>query len=568
MSWYDGIGTGLGHLMNMWSGAPAGNPAPAAKPPVAPVGPGAHDFDFGKATGLEPFMKMLGIGSHAEPAPEERMATPREMADARAGHLPVAGGPTSYSNAVTGQQETKWQNYFGTTVRDADGKPVTNPDGTTKTQGGFNLPSYQNWDAAGRSYGNRQSDIDARDESKTDKQIKVAAPEIYQPDLSKIPRKVEGQTTDTVGAGHFAEHAYGSHLDWDDGTGWSGKTKVDPGTGKGSTSIYSTGYQAGVEEKEGYRAVAFNSDKRYSASAEAGMVANAGLSGSIGLDTEKGLYATGGIGAKSGLYAQADADAKSHSVKIGGQDYDAGIGVHGDTFLGAKAGASGTLGIGPEFIGAKGNIGAFVGGEAAGDIHGNLGPLGGKLGASGMVGAGIGADGDISYKDGKFHIGGKLFACLGYGGSLSGDLTVDFGKIAKTLGPVGSGIMDIAGGQIMGAANVIGGGIGGAIDVGQGLYRGIGDVAGGIGEGIGDVASGIGNGFSNFAEGDVLSGLGDIGGGLAHGVGDVASGVGHGIYDVGAGLVSGVGSVAGGIANGASAVAGGIGSAIGGVLSW
>jgi len=569
MSWYDGIGTGIGHLIDMWTGSPQGTTGAGTSAAAAPIATGARNMynntDFGKATGLAPFMKMLGIGpSTPTPVPEDRMATPLELQDLASGHIPTAGGSTYYGNDVSGLKESKSQNYFG--------KTVTNPDGTKTTEGGFNLPSVQNWDATGRSYGNRQGDIDARvgPDGKAVKPITVGAPEIYQPDLSKIHRDVEGQRTDRVGAGHFAEHAYGEHLDWDDAgkSGWSGKTKFNPGTGKGSTTIYSTGYQAGVEEKEGYRAVAFNEDKTLSASAEGGLVANAGLSGSVGLDTKQGLYATGGIGAKAGLYGNADANAKTQSVKIGGVDYDAGIGVHGDTFLGAKAGASGTLGIGPEFIGAKGNIGAFVGGEAAGDIHGNLGPLGGKLGASGMVGAGIGADGDISYKDGKFHIGGKLFACLGYGGSLSGDLTVDFGKIAKSLGPVGSGIMDIAGGQIMGAANVLGGGIGGAIDVGQGIYRGIGDVGGGIVSGIGAVGSGIGSGISNFAEGDILSGLGDIGGGVVSGVGEVASGVGRGIYDVGSGIVSGVGSVAGGIADGASAVAGGIGSAIGGVLSW
>jgi hypothetical protein len=586
MSWFDGIGAGVGSMLDMFTGMPSGSTSAGA----SAVGGGLHNAydntDFGKATGLAPYMKMLGIGS-----------TPPAAAAA-----PAAAGSGGYvTPGVSGQEETKWQNYFG--------KTTTNPDGTTKTQGGFNLPSYANWDAVGRSGGNRESDHEAEKAGG----VKVAAPEIYQPDLSKIPRVVEGQTTDTVGAGHFSEHAYGSHTDWDDKeSGWSGKTKFNPGTGKGGTTIYSTGYQAGVEEKEGYRAVAFNSDKTLSASAEAGMVANAGLSGSIGLDTENGLYATGGIGAKSGLYAQADADAKTSAVKIGGVDYDAGIGVHGDTFVGAKAGASGTIGIGPDFIGAKGNIGAFAGAEAAGDIHGNLGPVGAKLGASGMVGAGIGADGDVSYKDGQFHIGGKLFACLGYGGSISGDITIDFGKIAKSLGPVGEGMLHLAEGGIGGAAQIAGGLIGGAVDLGQGVVQGLGDVGagaisgigalvGGIGEGIGDVtgglasgvgdavggvlsgvgdvASGIGDGFSNFAQGDILSGIGDIGGGVINGIGDVAGGlgrgaldvlggVGSGLLDVGGGIVSGVGSAASGIANGIGSMASGIGSAVGDVLSW
>src|SRR5262249_46480217 len=147
--------------------------------------------------------------------------------------------------------------------------------------------------------------------------VKIGAPDVWQPDLKSIPRTVEGLGAKDDGAGHFAEHAYGSHLDWTDPakSGWSGATKFNPGTGKGSTSIYSTGSQAGVEEKEGYRARAshkFDGGGSAVASAEGGMVANAGLSGSVGLDTKNGAFATGGIGAKAGLYGQADADVHSN----------------------------------------------------------------------------------------------------------------------------------------------------------------------------------------------------------------------------------------------------------------
>ena len=607
MSWYDSIGAGLGGVADMFAGSPSGSTA-AAAPVIANGAQNMYDnTDFGKATGLAPFMKMLGMGSTppVEPAPT-RMATPLEQQDAAAGHFPHAGGSTSYTNKVAGTQESKSQNYFGKTVT---------KDGTQTTEGGFNLPNVQNWDAAGRSNGNRQGDIDAREgpDGKAAKPITVGAPEVYQADLSKIHRTFEGQATDVTGAGHFAEHAYGSKFDSEtDKSGFSGSTKFNPGTGKGTTSIYSTGYQAGIEEKKGYRASAISDNKLSKASAEAGLVANAGVSGSVGLDTKNGLYATGGVGAKSGFYASADASTKTDPVLIGGQSYDAGIGVHGDTYLGAKAGASGTLGIGPDYVGAKGNIGAFVGEEAAGDIHGNFGPLGGKLGASGMVGAGAGADGDISYKDGKLHIGGKAYACIGYGGSLSADATIDFGKIAKTLGPAGAAAMDLVGAGIVGGANVLGGAVHGAYDVSKGVVNGAVDVADGVGQGfndvyggidrgaadvgtgivhgLSDIGSGIGTGVSDIAHGNIIAGLGDIGGGLVHGVGDlasgvghglydvgsgivhgvgeVASGIGHGLYDVGSGIVSGVGDVASGIGRGASAIVGGVGSAIGHVLSW
>ncbi|MGN6110936.1 MAG: hypothetical protein ACTHU0_37895, partial [Kofleriaceae bacterium] len=477
--WYDGLGTGIGSLVDMFTGAAPGSTHAGAKAAAAPVAAeGKHVADntnFGKATGLAPFMKMLGIGQEpAKATPEDRMATPSELADAKAGKVATAGGSDRYSADVKGNKDSKG---FAK-VTTADGK-----------SGGYTMPSIQNWDARGKSYGNRQSDIDARD-----KGVKVGAPEIYQPDLSKIPRVVTGQKSDERGAGHFREDAYGSHLDGykadgtvDDGwSGISGKTKFDPASGKGSTSLYSRGYQAGVEKKEGYRAVAFSDDKRHSASAEAGLVANAGLSGSVGADTKNGLYATGGIGAKAGAYAQGDANTKTGKVNVGGQQFDAGIGAHGDVFVGAKAGASGTVGLGPDFVGAKGSIGAFAGAEAAGDIHGNLGPVGAKLGGSVMAGAGIGADGDISFKDGKFHMGGKLFAALGYGGSISGDVTVDFAKAGKALYGLGQGAVE----GISNGASYLGNGIAdGASYLGSGIASG----ASYVGNGIADGASYLGS---------------------------------------------------------------------------
>jgi hypothetical protein len=449
--WYDSLGSGVGSLVDMMTGSPGGSTAAGASAVAAEAGHVAGNTDFGKATGLAPYMKMLGMGGPAAP-PETRMATPSEVSDAATGHIAVPGGPTRYSTAVVDDHSS---NGF---------EKITNADGTS---GGYKMPTVSHYDALfGTSGGNRESDIAARDEP-----VKAAMPEIYQPDLSNIPRVTEGVKRDENGYGHFAEHAYGSAIDGykADGTvdpdysPW-GKTKFDPATGKGSTSIYSRGAQAGYEEKEGYRATAISADKNSVATAEAGLVVSGGASGSVGLDTEKGLYATGGVGGKIGGYAQGDASTKTDSVTVGGQKYDAGIGVHGETFAGAKAGLGATVGIGPDFVGAKGNIGAFIGAEAAADVHGNLGPVAGKLGASGMVGAGIGADGDISYKDGKFHMGGKMFAALGYGGSLSGDVTIDVGKIGKSIYNMAPGAIDAigsgasaVGGALSSGASAVGG---------------------------------------------------------------------------------------------------------------
>jgi len=472
-SWYSGIG-------DWFSGASqsASKGISAAQSGIA--GSGAAQT-FGKASGLSPYMKMFGMSPEAAP-PEDRMAKPSELRDLAEGKAPATPGGSfgGMWDVITGK--SGWGNkVVGDTQKNGFEK-IKNSDGSS---GGYKMPSYQNWDARGRSFGNRQDDIDSRDKpmkvgmkpgevgAKT-----VKAPEIYQPDLSKLNRETTGQKSiasaketapgsgiyeNNTGAGAFTDvttngksgdeqSAWTSHTD---APKWGAKTKIDPLTGKGYTSFLSGGYQGGAEYKTGYRAGAMSDDKRFTADAEAGFVANAGVSGQYGLDTKNGLYATGGVGGKVGFYGQANADAKSEKLKLGGVDYDAGIGVHADVFAGAKAGAGATIGMGPDFIGAKGNIGAFVGAEAAADIHGNLGPLAGKVGASGMVGAGIGADGDISFKDGKFHIGGKMFAALGYGGSLSADMTVDVGAIGKSAYNLGAAGLDYAGKGISAAGKGI-----------------------------------------------------------------------------------------------------------------
>ena len=419
-NWYDGIGStignGIGGAFDFLSGTPQGTTARGAAAAGTAVQQSPTAQSAGKATGLSDWMKMLGIGPSAAPA-EDRMAKPSELADLADGRLPpTAGGDRSFSNGVQGNTGSNGLER--------------QPDGTWKA------PSVNNWRATGTSGGNRQSDIDARDE-----QVKVGAPEIYQPDLSKIPRTTTGQLgledlgkngvakdANINGAGHFTSTAWGTN---NDPLSFGAKTKIDPLTGKGMTSFMSGGGQAGGEYKNGYRAVAASKDGRHTAQAEGGFVASGGASYGVGLDTANGLNAQAGVGGKVGLYGNADANTKTGSVNIGGVDYDAGAGVHGEAFVGAKAGAGGQIGLGPNFIGAKGSAGAFVGAEAAGDIHANLGPVGGKVGGSLMAGAGAGIDGDISFQDGKFHMGGKMFAALGYGGSLGGEITVDVARWAS-----------------------------------------------------------------------------------------------------------------------------------------
>ncbi len=371
--------------------------------------------------------------------------------------------------------------------------------------GGFKTPEYNKWATSGRTYGNRKEDIENDELGKLKKQ--TSAPKVWQPSLDKIgnsdptkpgydPRstgynersgvlsksdaaaKVKETGEAYSESGSFSSSKYGSYSGY---TGMAaqkykdgelvqdpqGKFKIGH-SGKGSMGIAGWEGQYGFEEKGGWRTTGVSKDGMTTHQAEAGYVASGGASGSYGLDTAKGAYAEGGVGGKVGVYAQGDVDTKTKLGTLGGVDYDAGIGLHGDTFLGAKAGASGQIGLGPDFIGAKGDIGAFAGFEAAGDVHGNLGPLGAKAGGSLMAGAGIGAEGDISYKDGKFHVGGKMFAALGYGGSLSADLTIDVGAAGRTIYNAGSAVVSGIGNAGSAVISTVG-------NVGSAVVSGIGN---------------------------------------------------------------------------------------------
>ncbi len=548
-NWFEGIGSGIGSMVDFVTGG------------AKSAHKGIHDSGtaqgLGKATGLSPYMKMFGMSPEDAP-PEDRMAKPSELRDLAAGKGPATAGSSFGGMWDVATGRSGWSSkVVGDTDKNGFEK-ITNPDGSS---GGYKAPSYQNWSAVGRSGGNRQTDIDNRDKNvkagfkpaSDEGEHAVAAPEIYQPDLGKLKRTTTGQKSiasaeeikdasgkgtgryeNNTGAGRFTDvttngktgadaSAWASHTDE---AKWGATTQIDPLTGKGYTSFLSGGYQGGAEYKTGYRAGAMSDDKRYTADAEAGFVASGGVSGKYGLDTKNGAYATGGVGGKVGFYGQANADAKTEALKVGGVDFDAGIGAHAEVFAGAKAGAGATIGLGPDFIGAKGNIGAFVGAEAAADIHGNLGPLGGKVGASGMVGAGIGADGDISFKDGKFHIGGKMFAALGYGGSLSADMTVDVGAMGKAAYGLGAAGLDYAGK-----------GINTGLDyAGKGL-----DAAGkGISTAYNNTTAAVGNAYNGATKwaGEAANTIGNTASNVGNAIGNTASNAGNAIYNGAASLFS------------------------------
>src|SRR5262245_8785960 len=166
MSWWNDIGAGLGNVVDMFSGMPSGSTAAGA-------GAASDAFnnsyvgsrlDFGKSTGLAPYMQMLGLADKSKPAETvdtpfgprpvrtadeagERMGitnadravpyTAAERADIeRTGGLLQAGGSDYVTSGVTGTQESK-SGYKTTDLR----------TGVQTDEKNWSLPSYQNWDA-------------------------------------------------------------------------------------------------------------------------------------------------------------------------------------------------------------------------------------------------------------------------------------------------------------------------------------------------------------------------------------------------------------------------------------
>lgn len=211
---------------------------------------------------------------------------------------------------------------------------------------------------------------------------------------------------------------------------------LDP---KAGLSLVNAKAAIGARDAIGVRGMVGNENVGAKGEAYAMWETGASGYGKVGLDWGKkdgfgDIASVGGAAhIKAGVGAKGDADAKHVLGKVGGVDFDAGVGVHGDVFAGAKAGLGGKAGIGMNYIGAEGKAGALLGVEANADIHGNLGPVGGKVGVSGIAGIGAGIEGGIKYENGKVTIGGKMFAALGYGGGVSGEVTLDIKKAGQML---------------------------------------------------------------------------------------------------------------------------------------
>lgn len=288
--------------------------------------------------------------------------------------------------------------------------------------------SYQNWTGWGSGVGNRKDDTlqpDAKDPNKPHsvKNGTMGAPSIDMVDLDGL--RPEGY--DPYASNGAYHESLSGVKPWENKWG-----EVKRNSEGYSGDLWSGSTVAGVREQVGVRGRAKHEGDYGTALAQgdAYAVAEAGADAKAKLGKD-GFEASTHASARAGVGANGDASLTSKDGRLASMqgivtdELNAGVGVHGDVFVGGKLGAGARLGLGPEFIGAEGKVGGMLGAEANADIHGNLGPLKGKAGVSGIAGIGFEASGGISIEDWKIHVGGKIGAALGLGGSVSVDATLD-----------------------------------------------------------------------------------------------------------------------------------------------
>ncbi len=176
--------------------------------------------------------------------------------------------------------------------------------------------------------------------------------------------------------------------------GWAGETEGALGKGKAGVEAYGEAWL--------------------------GADVNAGI-------TDKGASLSGGVGLGAQAGVKGSADYTTPGLEIDGvsKPLDAGVGVSGEAYVAAKAGAGGGLYLTKDKVGAAGSAGVFLGGELKGEVHGHIGPVAASYEASALAGVGAGVEGSILYEDGKLVIGGRIYAAMGYGAKTGGKITID-----------------------------------------------------------------------------------------------------------------------------------------------
>lgn len=306
--------------------------------------------------------------------------------------------------------------------------------------------TYNSFSGWGTGAGNRTDDTlqpsnpHDPNSAKSVKNATTALPKVAQPDLSVLVPEEQKQQQ---GVYRESSGGFKSKVSpW----AWNPKGTYDTDKmAEGKAPVVNFGSASatwGATEKVGVRGQVGvdNQDHTALAKGDAWAKAEFGADGKATVGTD-GAYLSGNVGGNAGVGVSGDADlAKKWNVAGVDNPVTAGVGVHGDAWAGVRAGAGARAGIGPDFTGVEGKIGGMAGVEANADVHGNLGPLAGKLGVSGYAGAGFEASGGITFEGGKLKIGGKLSAALGYGAGVSGEVTIDFKQAAQ---------MAVAGGKAL-----------------------------------------------------------------------------------------------------------------------
>ena len=170
---------------------------------------------------------------------------------------------------------------------------------------------------------------------------------------------------------------------------------------------------------------------RYGTIEMRGLGYEAGADGSVTIG-EDGLLAVGGVSAGAYL-AQAGYQGEF------GPGY-----ATGEVTVGANVWAEGEFEFNPlegdvEF---EGEVGAFAGVNAQGEVGADFGPLGGSVGGQVGVGVGAGANIDVGFDDGVFELDFGAYAYLGVGGGVDYSIELDVPELVGNIVDVGEDVVD------------------------------------------------------------------------------------------------------------------------------
>ncbi|MEM6457131.1 MAG: hypothetical protein AAF772_18730, partial [Acidobacteriota bacterium] len=205
------------------------------------------------------------------------------------------------------------------------------------------------------------------------------------------------------------------------------------------------------------------------------------------------------------ISAQVGASVNTPSLNIGGEEIYAHAGGDAEAFVGSEAGGEAALTVGANGVNAEAGVEAFAGAKAS--ASGTVG-IGDEAQATGeaeaWAGIGFEAEANAGFEDGKLSVGFDVGAALGIGGSLSADVELDLGEISDTFNALlfNTAMQGIEGfdnfgeGVLLGTANIASNVAGGAKDLAQGAA----DLAGDAVDGAKDLANDAVDGVKNAAK--------------------------------------------------------------------